>query len=397
MELDAREASAVELVRIYESAGAAKRIGRFDEFVDGMRAVVVRSRTLSPENRVAVASAALQQLSYYADGALTDEEIDDAEAVALLASDFEEAGWVVRFALGQAYAERGEAAVAMGWFDEANALRRAAIRYDANAMDMLLTSMARTFDAETIERLSKSGAPSPKPVFVVGMPRSGTTLVEQILASAPGVHGAGELTALGFLARDIQAKEGGWPFGAAHLDAKRVHELCTAYLWHIHKLAPKAERVIDKMPANAQNVGLILSLFPNATILHVRRDPLDNCFGCYRQTFSGEVNFCYEQTELGHYYRGLERLMAYWKAAAPGRIVDVDYAALVQDFEPEARRLVAATGMPWSDACLEFHKTERQIDTASARQARQPLNSAGLGSAEPYRPFLQPLESALAA
>lgn len=397
MELDGREPKAIELAELYRSAGVAKRSGRFEEAIAGFRKVADGALGLCDQNRVALAAGALQQLSYFADGALTEAEIRIAEDLAAATIDGGEAGWVVRFGLGQAYAERGDPAAAMRWLDDANAMRRAAITYSADAMERLFLLLARTFDGETIARLSALGAPSPKPVFVVGMPRSGTSLVEQILASVPGVHGAGELTAVAELARDVNAKDGGWPAGAAGLTAGRVRWLTTAYLVHLHKLAPKAERVVDKMPANAQNVGLILSLFPGATILHVRRDPLDNCFGCYRQTFGGEINFAYDQTELGRYYRYLDWIMDHWKAAAPGRIVEVNYTELVQNFEPEARRLVAAMNMPWSDACLEFHKTERQIDTASAKQARQPLFTSGLGAAEPYRPYLQDLEASLAA
>lgn len=397
MQLEGRDPRVRDLAAVYATAYADTRAGRIDDAVRQYRDLVAGCRAIEDPDRSSLLSAGLQQLGFLADGGLTDGEIALAEETAAATSGGSEPGWIVRFGLGQTFAERGDAAAAMAWFDAANAMRRAALSYDADAMDRVFADLARTFDAETIARLSKSGGRSPKPVFIVGMPRSGTTLVEQVLASVPGVHGAGELTAIGGLARDIHAKEGAWPGGATALTAGRVTRLATAYLVHLHKLAPRAERVVDKMPANAQNVGLILSLFPNATVLHVRRDPLDNCFGCYRQLFRGEVNYCYEQTELGRYHQGLERLMDHWKAAAPGRIVDVDYGALVRDFEAEARRLVDATGMPWSDACLDFHKTEREIDTASSKQARQPLFTSGLGAADPYRPFLRPLEAALAA
>jgi hypothetical protein len=248
-----------------------------------------------------------------------------------------------------------------------------------------------------IERLGATGGRSPKPIFIVGMPRSGTTLVEQILASVPGIHGAGELTVMADLGRNIQKVEGRWPGGCADLTPARVTQLATAYLVHLYKLAPKAERVVDKMPANAQNVGLILALFPKATILHIRRDPPDNCFGIYRQMFGGAVDYAYDQVELGRYHQGRMRLMDFWKREAPGRIVEINYPDLVQNFEEEARRIVAATGMPWFDACLEFHKTEREIETASAAQARQPLFTTGLGSAPRIKPYLGPLAGGLAA
>ncbi len=396
MELEGRDPRVRELAALYDAAYTDKRMGRLDDALAKQREFLAGSQTIQGPDRAALASVALQQLCDLTDGNLRDEELALGLDIAAATADGSEAGYIVRFALAHAEMERDPAA-AMQWLDTANAMRRAEVSYDPDAMDRVFQELADTFDHPTIERLSATGGRSPKPIFVVGMPRSGTTLVEQVLASLPGVHGAGELTALADLARNIQQEEGRWPMGAANLTPGRVTRLATAYLVHIHKLAPKAERVVDKMPANAQNVGLILSLFPRATILHIRRDPLDNCFGCYRQLFRGSVDYCYDQTELGRYHQGLSRLMDYWKAAAPGRIVDVDYAALVQDFEPEARRLVAATGMEWSDACLEFHKTEREIDTASSAQVRQPLFTKGLGVAEPFRPYLQPLEAALAA
>lgn len=396
MQLEGSDPRAQPLAAVYQAIHDLKKSGRIDEAAAQYRAVVQGARDLVGPDRTALLSVALQQVADIADDGLTAEELALGEETAATTTDGGEAGWIVRFALGQA-AMGGDPATAMGWFDAANAMRREAVTYDADMADRLFEMLANIFDQPTIERLQQTGGKSPKPIFVVGMPRSGTTLVEQILASVPGIHGAGELTAIADLARNIQAEEGAWPAGAARLSPSRVTRLATAYLVHLHKLAPKAKRVVDKMPANAQNVGLLLSLFPGATILHVRRDPLDVCFGCYRQLFRGDVGYCYEQTELGRYHQGLERLMDHWKMAAPGRIVDVSYRNLVENFETEARALVAATGMDWSDACLEFHKTERQIDTASSKQARQPLFTTGLGNAEPYRPFLQPLEAALAA
>jgi len=396
MHLEGSDPRTQSLVAAYQAAYDLKKSGQIDAATGQYRAVAQGARDIAGPDRTALLSVALQQIADIADDGLTAAELALGEEAAAATTDGGEAGWIVRFALGQAAMGRDPAA-AMAWFDAANAMRRQALTYDADMVDRLFAVLGDTFDAPTIARLRQTGGRSPKPIFVVGMPRSGTTLVEQILASVPGIYGAGELTAIADLARNIQAEEGAWPAGATRLTPSRVTRLATAYLLQLHKLAPKAKRVVDKMPANAQNVGLLLSLFPGATILHVRRDPLDVCFGCYRQVFRGDVAYCYEQTELGRYHQGLERLMDHWKAAAPGRIVDVSYRKLVENFETEARALVAATGMEWSDACLEFHKTEREIDTASSKQARQPLFTASLGNAAPYRPYLQPLEAALAA
>lgn len=396
MQLERRDAKRLALVALYEAAHAAKRRGQVDSAAGMLRELLPRADALDGPDRAALGAAALHQLSDLVSGALAADELAFAEALAEETANGGEPGWIVRFGLAQARMD-DDPATAMAWLDDANAMRRAAIDYDADSMDRVFAALGGTFDAETIRRLSKTGGRSPKPVFVVGMPRSGTTLVEQVLASAPGVHGAGELTALAGVARNIHETEGSWPAGAGRLAPGRVTQLATAYLVHIHRLAPKAERVVDKMPANAQNVGLILSLFPNATIIHTRRDPLDNCFGCYRQLFRGGVDYCYDQEELGRYHQGLMRLLDHWKAIAPGRIVEVDYRTLVEDFETEARRLVDAVGAPWSDACLAFHETERDIDTASSVQVRRPIFTSGIGSADRFRPYLGPLEATLAA
>lgn len=396
MQLQARDPRVHKHVETYKSAFADKRHGRIDDAVAKYRRILKGGQKIKGEDRHSLLSVAFHQLSDMADDGFTDAEFALAEDVAAATQEGSEAGWTIRFALGQA-SMRHDAGTAMRWFDEGNRMRRAAIAYDADQMDAMFGRLTDVFDPEIINRLSEHGGRSPKPIFIVGMPRSGTTLVEQVLASVPGVFGAGELTVVPQLARDISQKEGDWPNGAANLSPQRARGLANHYLVHIHRLAPQAERVVDKMPANAQNVGLILSLFPGATVIHMRRDPMDNCFGCYRQLFSGRVDYCYDQTELGRYHHGLMRSMNYWREAMPGRIVDVDYRRLVEHFEPEARRIVAATGMEWTDACLEFHKTEREINTASSKQARQPLFSTGIGSAEPYRPYLAELEAALAS
>jgi len=396
MQLEARDPKVRDLARLYDAAYLAKRQGRFEDAIATQRALLRGCRDVAGADRYALASACIQQLADVTGGELAADELAFAEETAAATESGDEPGWIVRFALASALTKQDPAA-AMTWLDAANAMRRAKIVYNADQMDLMFQALMDTFDGEAIARLSQSGGRSPKPIFVVGLPRSGTTLVEQILASAPGVHGAGELTAIADLARDIHAKEGGWPLGAARLTPGRVTRLATAYLVHLHKLAPKAERVVDKMPGNAQNVGLILSLFPNARILHVRRDALDACFGCYRQLFRGDVSYCYEQTELGRYQRGLERILDHWKQAAPGRIFEVNYESLVRNFEEEARRLVDAAGVEWSDACLNFHETDREIDTASSVQVRRPINAAGIGSSRPFRPYLEPLATALAA
>lgn len=397
MELSGQDARVVRMAGAYDAANERKRFGGIAEALAIYRDVLKRAGEAGGPDGDSLAAAALREVSLLADAGLSDAEMAAGEALAARAAAGSEAAWTVRFALGHGQAALGDPAAAMAWFDAGNAMKRADVAYDADAMDRYFDAVIEAFDGETIQRLARFGARSAKPVFVVGMPRSGTTLAEQVLASAPRVHGAGELTTISKIVAETRRRDGCWPEGAANLAPARVMALGSAYLSHIHGLAPEADRVIDKMPGNALALGLIMGLLPKATIIHMRRDPLDACFGCYRQLFSGQMNYCYDQHELGRYHAALDRVMAHWEAIAPGRIIEVEYARLVQDFEAEARRMLAGAGIPWSDACLEFHKTDRAIDTASAKQARQPLFTSGLGAAEPYRPYLAPLEAALAA
>lgn len=396
MELEGRDRRVRPVVALHDAAHAAKREGRIGEAVSGYREMLRRAGAVLGPDRLALQATALHQITTLSPGALTAKDLATAEGVAAETAHGGAPGWTVRFALGQALGD-DDPSQAFAWFEQANEMRRAALYYDADMMDRLFDALIQTFDASTVERLRAAGDASRRPVFIVGMPRSGTTLTEQALASLPGVHGAGELKAMAAVAKCIHEERGGWPFGAAKLSAGDVAGLAGAYLGEIAKIAPDAERVVDKMPANVQNVGLILSLFPNATILHMRRDPMDVCFACYRQLFSGNVDYAYDLEEIARYHNGTLRLMAHWQAIAPDAIHEVSYQRLVLDFEGETRRLSEAIGVPWSEACLDFHKTKRPIDTASAGQARRPLYTTSLGVAARFGTALKPLERALAA
>ena len=233
-----------------------------------------------------------------------------------------------------------------------------------------------------MRRLSGRGDGSRAPIFVLGMPRSGTTLVEQILASHLEVHGAGEL-----LLFERAAAERG------HEDVAGVG---ARYLQFLDEIAPADLRVVDKRPSNFLLAGLIHLALPNAKIIHCMRDPLDTCFSCFSTLFTGRQDFAYDLTETGHYYRAYAELMDHWHSVLPpGVMLDVRYEDVVADLEGNARRILAFCDLPWSDTVLDFHKTPRTIRTASYLQARQPLYSTSVGSAQPYREFLAPLIDAL--
>jgi hypothetical protein len=250
------------------------------------------------------------------------------------------------------------------------------------------------------------GAPSTLPVFIIGMPRSGTTLVEQILASHPQVWGGGELMHLKEAVARLSGPEGaespfGYPELVRLLDGAQLRALGAEYCEALRAAAPPTmmtttTRMTDKMPANFLFAGLIALVLPNARIIHVKRDPLDTCLSCFSILFLGNQPHSYDLAELGRYYRAYLHLMEHWRQVLPpGAMLEVQYEEVVADLEGQARRIVAYCGLEWDDACLDFHRTERRVWTASSVQVRQPIYRQSLGRAEAYRHWLQPLLEAL--
>jgi len=226
------------------------------------------------------------------------------------------------------------------------------------------------------------------------MPRSGSTLIEQILASHPSVAAAGEISDLPDLVADL----GPFPEAAASAPSERLRRLGHDYVARLGARAPSAARITDKMPANFRLVGLIHRALPQAYIIHSRRDPLDTCLSCYSKLFTEGHLYTYDLGELGRYYRAYAALMEHWRGVLPpGRMLEVHYEALVDDIEGEARRLVAYCGLPWDDRCLAFYRTARPVRTASANQVRRPIYRSSLARAAAYGALLQPLYQALEA
>jgi tetratricopeptide (TPR) repeat protein len=282
------------------------------------------------------------------------------------------------FALGKAYLDIKDARRAFHHFDAGNRLKRATFTYDGAASGEWMARIAAAFTPELAGRFRGAGEPSDLPVFIVGMPRSGTTLIEQIVSSLPQVKGAGELSALrlvvdggGRFPERVKDLAGGLADAEA---AGYFRQLGQAYLSRVTPLAEGRARLVDKMPGNFLYAGLIPLMLPGARIIHIRRDPVDTCLSCYTRLFGGEQPFTYDQSELGQFYRHYEHLMAHWRAVLPSeRFIEVDYEAVVDNLEDEARRLVDFLGLPWDDACLNFHDNRRVVRTASVNQVRQPI------------------------
>src|SRR5574340_752595 len=301
----------------------------------------------------------------------------------------------LHFALGKSYDDTGDYEKAFPHFLKACKLKRATFDYDPDRTTQHFASIMRVFDQPAMDRLRGGGDPSHLPIFVLGMPRSGTTLTEQIIASHPEVHGAGELPDLMAIARrDIAGAA--FPDNLPLLDRERLAAWGAEYVAGLRRRAPDAPHITDKMPENFLAVGLIHLMLPNAKIIHVNRNPVDTCLSCFTTLFNHKQEHTYDLAELGRYYADYARLMEHWRKLLPGgAFLDVQYEDIVADQEAQARRIIEYCGLEWNDACLDFHKNKRPISTASMTQARQPTYKSSVERWRPYEKFLGPLLDAL--
>ena len=299
----------------------------------------------------------------------------------------------LHFALAKAYEDLGRHAEAFTQWLDGNALKRRQITYDEATTLGLLDHVRTAFTPGLIRKWQNIGNSSPVPVFIVGMARSGSTLVEQILASHPQVFGGGELTSFDSAVQGIRTTPGGpatFPELVSGMAGEDYRDLGTRYLAEIERLAPGATHITDKMPMNFIYAGLIHLALPNAPIIHTVRDPIDTCLSCFSKLFGGALNHSYDLAELGRYYRHYQALMAHWhRVLPPGRILDVSYEDVVADLEGQARRIVAHCGLDWDPRCLAFHQTQRSVGTASAAQVRQPIYNSAVGRWRVYEEFLE--------
>ncbi len=303
------------------------------------------------------------------------------------------------FALAKAYADIKDHRRSFSHLRRGNDAKRAQVAYDEAAIMDTFDRIERVVCADLIQRMSGMGDASNRPIFILGMPRSGTTLVEQILASHPDVFGAGELKAMNDVVGQAPGPDGAavfYPDYLPTLDAPGLKRMAARYLAEAGMSAGNAPHFTDKMPSNYYFVGLIHLMLPNARIIHTLRDPVDTCLSCYSKLFAGEQSHTYDMGELGRYHRRYQRLMDHWRRVLPpGRMLDVRYESVVEDVEAEARRIIDYCGLPWDERCLRFHETERPVRTASAVQVRKPIYGASVGRWRPYAKLIGPLLEAL--
>ncbi len=302
----------------------------------------------------------------------------------------------MHFALGKSYDDDGRYADAFEQVRLANDVKRRSIAYDEAETLASIERIRIAYDGEAMLAKVVADDRVPIPTFVIGMPRSGSTLVEQIVAAHPRAFGAGEVGSFeGAIAETLG--DPAFPERLTGASRQDLLRLGSAYMEKLKALAPGFDRVTDKMLSNFRLVGLIHLALPNARIIHVQRDPVDTCLSCYFQWFRDGHPYVYDLGELGRYYRAYRGLMEHWRGALPaGVMIDVRYEDLVSDFEGEARRIVAHCGLDWDDACFEFYAAARPVLTASAAQVRRPLYATSVGRRRRYEDGLAPLLAALA-
>jgi tetratricopeptide (TPR) repeat protein len=358
-----------------------KELGKFDD------AMARYDRAIAIRPEFAEAHLNRSELKRFQHG---DADLAALEALAGSAGLSADQALYVHFALAKALEDAGDYQQAFQHLCQGNALKRAQIDYqEKNVLD-LFQRICTVFDRPLFDRFPGAGNPSAVPVFVIGMPRSGSTLIEQILASHPRIYGAGELTTL-------EKMDGGYPESTLMLDRADFAQLGESYLSSLPKVTDGELRIVDKLPGNFLRLGLIRLMLPNARIIHTMRSPLDTCVSCYSKLFNKHLYYTYDLAELGRYYRRYAALMAHWRSVLPpGAMLDVCYEDVVEDLEGQARRLIDYCGLPWDGRCMSFHKSSRPVNTASAVQVRQPLFRGSLQRWRRYEASLGPLIDALA-
>lgn len=369
----------------YNLGVALKFLGRLDE----ARLAIERAVQLAPRKTIYLHS--LSEFKRFAADdphlAAMEDLLSDADALA------PEQQISLHFALAKAYGDLGRHDDGFQHLRAGNAIKRGTIAYDEATT---LSDIARTgevFSPAIMSRLAGHGAASSVPIFIVGIPRSGSTLIEQILASHPQVCGGGELPQFADAVTELGDSRGvSFPDLVTHLSGDALRQLGERYLAEITPLAPAAARIIDKTLSNFLHVGLIHLALPQARIIHAVRDPAATCLSCFSKVFATGQLYSYDLAELGRLYRHYRGLMDHWRRVLPpGRMLDVRYEDVVADLEGQTRRMLAYCGLDWDERCLDFHNTQRPVFTASSIQVRQPLYRAALDRVQPYRRHLGPL------
>jgi tetratricopeptide (TPR) repeat protein len=370
---------------------ALKTVGRTPEAIDSYRAAALARADFGD------AYWSLANLKRYA--------FDDGEIAAMTAAEAGERvaaedRWHLCFALGKAFEDRGDAARAWDWYSRGNGLKRAESRYRPEIFETNTREQRRICTPAFFAAREGWGAADPDPIFVVGLPRSGSTLIEQILASHSRVEGTQELAEIPAIALELQGREPDldhprYPAVLTEMDARAFAALGARYLDETRAYRGAAPRFVDKMPNNFRHIGLIHLMLPRATIIDARREPMACCVGNLKQLFANGQEFTYSAQDIARYYRTYLDLMDHWSEVLPGRILTVRHEDVVEDLEGAVRRMLDHCGLAFEPACVDFHKTRRSVRTPSSEQVRQPIFREGLEQWKTYEPWLAELKAAL--
>jgi tetratricopeptide (TPR) repeat protein len=367
-----------------------KTVGRQEEAIEAYRNCI-RHKPHNGETYWSLANLKTYRLS--------DEDIRQMESMVAGKGEPEEVTEQSRinflFALAKAFEDRGNFEQAWEYYHEGNSSQRVLENYDPVRTEFMNDEIIEVFNQDFLSENTGVGHPSAEPIFVVGLPRSGSTLIEQILASHSQVEGTSELPYAGLVATSLSRNRAdgvNYPRAVHELGEEHFTRLGSDYLEfaQIHRVESKPF-FIDKMPNNFPNIGFLHLILPNARIIDARRYPLDSCLSCYRQLFARGQNFTYDLTDIGEYFLQYQRMMDHWHEVLPGRCLTVQYEEVVTDFENQVRRLLDFCNLPFEEACINFHETDRPVRTASSEQVRQPVYSKSVNFWRNHEEYLAEL------
>jgi len=370
---------------------ALKTVGRAEEAVTSYRGAAAIRPDLGD------AYWSLANLKTYRFEASELDRMLEAEAAATTSA---EDRYHLCFALGKAFEQSGDYDRSFTFYERGNRLKRSELRYRNDRLLQEMRLQQEVFTHEFLGRRAGFGCPAPDPIFIVGLPRAGSTLLEQILASHPQVDGTLELPNVLAIANRLNGRgtvqaAPRYPAVLRDMPDETFAKLGREYIEGTRLHRRGAPRFTDKMPNNFRHIGLISLMLPQARIIDARRDPMACCFSAFQQLFAEGQEFSYDLADLGQYYRAYVELMDHWDRVLPGRILRVNHEDVVADLEREVRRLLDFCGLPFDERCLRFHETDRPVRTASSEQVRQPLNKRGVEQWRRYAAHLGPLREAL--
>lgn len=376
-----------DAVTLTTKGHALKTCGRTDEAVQSYRDAVAGH----PEHGEA----------YYSLANLKTYRFSDEELTQMLEQERNSnLGYMERvylcFALAKAYEDRQDFGASFEYYARGNHLKKAQSRYDAERMHEEFAAMRAVCTPALFERYAGQGDPSPDPIFVLGLPRAGSTLLEQILSSHSQVDGTLELPNILSLSQRLRRRQGsGYPAVLADLSADELAAFGRDYIEQTRVHRQQAPFFVDKMPNNFRHIGLIKLILPNAKVIDARREPMSCCFSGFKQLFAEGQEFTYSLQDIGRYYRDYVELMAHWDEVLPGFVLRVQHEDVVDDLEGQVRRMLEFCGLPFETACLQYYETERNVRTPSSEQVRQPIFRDSLDQWQNYAPYLGPLQDAL--